>query len=31
MTSLVETPGALPDDERGHIGRFLALLGRQTE
>jgi hypothetical protein len=31
MTLLVETPGALPDDERGRIGRFLALLGRQTE
>jgi hypothetical protein len=31
MTLLVEAQGALPDDERGRIGRFLALLGRQTE
>ena len=31
MTLLVETNGALPDEERARIGRFLALLGRQTE
>jgi hypothetical protein len=31
MTLLVEAQGALPEDERGRIGRFLALLGRQTE
>ena len=31
MTLLVEVDGALPDDERVRIGRFLALLGRQTE
>lgn len=31
MTLLVEADGALPDDERVRIGRFLALLGRQTE
>jgi hypothetical protein len=31
MTLLVEAHGALPDDERSRIGRFLALLGRQTE
>jgi hypothetical protein len=31
MTLLVEADGALPDAERGRIGRFLALLARQTE
>jgi hypothetical protein len=31
MTLLVEAHGALPDDERRRIGRFLAMLGRQTE
>jgi hypothetical protein len=31
MTLLVEAQGPLPDDERGRIGRFLAMLGRQTE
>jgi hypothetical protein len=31
MTLLVEVEGALPDEERVRIGRFLALLGRQTE
>jgi hypothetical protein len=31
MTLLVDTDGALPDDERGRIGRFLALIARQTE
>jgi hypothetical protein len=31
MTLLVEGDGALPDEERVRIGRFLALLGRQTE
>ncbi|MGI8902343.1 MAG: hypothetical protein ACR2IP_01460 [Solirubrobacteraceae bacterium] len=31
MTLLVEVDGALPDDERGRIGRFRALLGRQSE
>jgi hypothetical protein len=31
MTLLVQAKGALPDEERGRIGRFLALLGRQTE
>ncbi len=31
MTLLVDAPRALPEDERGRIGRFLALLARQTE
>jgi hypothetical protein len=31
MTLLVEVPGALPDEDRVRVGRFLALLGRQTE
>jgi hypothetical protein len=31
MTLLVEAGGALPDEERVRVGRFLALLGRQTE
>jgi hypothetical protein len=31
MTLLVETGGSLPDQERGRIARFLALLARQTE
>jgi len=31
MTLLVEVDGALPAEERVRIGRFLALLGRQTE
>jgi hypothetical protein len=31
MTLLVEVDGALPDEERVRVGRFLALLGRQTE
>ncbi len=31
MTLLVEADGQLPAEERGRIGRFLALLGRQTE
>ncbi len=31
MTLLVEVDGPLPEDERGRIGRFHALLGRQTE
>jgi hypothetical protein len=31
MTLLVEADGALPGDERARIGRFLALLARQTE
>ncbi len=31
MTLLVEVAGPLPDEERGRIGRFRALLGRQTE
>jgi hypothetical protein len=31
MTLLVEVDGPLPDEERVRIGRFLALLGRQTE
>ena len=31
MTLLVEADSALPDQERARIGRFLALLGRQTE
>ena len=31
MTLLVECDGPIPDDERARIGRFLALLERQTE
>jgi hypothetical protein len=31
MTLLVEADDALPDPERARIGRFLALLGRQSE
>jgi hypothetical protein len=31
MTLLVEVQGPLPDEERVRVGRFLALLGRQTE
>lgn len=31
MTLLVEVDGPLPADERGRIGRFRALLGRQSE
>ena len=31
MTLLIETPGELPEDERGRITRFVALLGRQTD
>lgn len=31
MTLLVAASGALPEDERGRIARFLALLARQTE
>jgi hypothetical protein len=31
MTLLVGADGPLPDDERGRIARFLALLARQTE
>ncbi len=31
MTLLVEAQGPLPDTERARIGRFLAMLGRQTE
>jgi hypothetical protein len=31
MTLLVEAGAALPEAERGRIGRFLALLARQTE
>jgi hypothetical protein len=31
MTLLVPVSGPLPDAERVRIGRFLALLGRQTE
>jgi hypothetical protein len=31
MTLLVEAKGALPDEDRGRIGRFLALLARQSE
>jgi hypothetical protein len=31
MTLLVEFDGALPDDQRGRIERFLSLLARQTE
>ncbi len=31
MTLLVEAAGPLPEQERSRIGRFLALLGRQTE
>lgn len=31
MTLLVEARGALPDDERGRIGRFVSILGRQID
>jgi hypothetical protein len=31
MTLLIEAGGALPDAERARIGRFVALLARQTE
>jgi hypothetical protein len=31
MTLLIEAGGAFADDERGRIGRFVAMLGRQTE
>jgi hypothetical protein len=31
MTLLVDVDGPLPDDERGRIERFIALLARQTE
>lgn len=31
MTLLVESEGALSEDERGTIGRFVAMLGRQTD
>jgi len=31
MTLLIECDGALPDDERARITRFVALLGRQTD
>ncbi len=31
MTLLVEADGALSDDERRRIERFVALLGRQAE
>ncbi len=31
MTLLVEAQGGLRDDQRSRIGRFVALLGRQTE
>ena len=31
MTLLVEAEGALPEDERRRIDRFVALLGRQAE
>jgi hypothetical protein len=31
MTLLVEVDGALPDEERRRIDRFVAILGRQTE
>jgi hypothetical protein len=31
MTLLIEAGGALPDNERSRIGRFVALLARQTE
>lgn len=31
MTLLVEVDGALPDDERRRVERFVSLLGRQTE
>jgi hypothetical protein len=31
MTLIVDVDGQLPDDERGRIERFIALLARQTE
>jgi hypothetical protein len=31
MTLLVDFDGQLPDEDRTRIGRFVALLGRQTE
>lgn len=31
MTLLVESGGALPEEERGRIARFVAMLGRQTD
>jgi hypothetical protein len=31
MTLLVDFDGLLPDEDRTRIGRFVALLGRQTE
>ena len=31
MTLLVESGGALPDEERRRIDRFVAILGRQSE
>ena len=31
MTLLVESEGALSDEERGRISRFAAMLGRQTD
>jgi hypothetical protein len=31
MTLLVEVDGALPEDERRRVDRFVALLGRQAE
>jgi hypothetical protein len=31
MTLLVEADGALEEQERGRVARFLALLGRQSE
>jgi hypothetical protein len=31
MTLLVEVDGALPDEERRRVERFVAILGRQTE
>lgn len=31
MTLLIETVGPLPSEQRARIGRFLALLARQTE
>lgn len=31
MTLLVEAAGALPEDERGRIARFVSILGRQID